>query len=430
MPNHSDAQALQETSHRKTLTMERSVSQLRALVIGVNVTAWFLFLGPSSPRAPLAWFVIAVAVPYAIWSYFTRPYLRFPLLRLGALTLTMDAALITLWVLGTGGPQSPFWVIYFISVISVGMRYDIRQAIGASIGEAGLYLSVLTLDGPVRNIEILVRPSYIVIAGIAVGFLARQERLSREERIHFERMAVEHAELLGRERETVERLRRLDQMKTEFVASAAHELRTPLTTLSGFAITLSEHGRNLPADRFEDVLQAMRRQGQRAKALIDNLLDLSQLEYGRLQLQPVRVPLRAAVHSALETAPPPDGVEVDVAIDESDAAMADRARLEQVVTNLLTNAYRYGGPHVSFRVKHEDDAVILAVADDGEGVPDTLRAHLFQPFGRGTNAAKQPGSGLGLAISQRLVEALGGQMWYQPGDPKGSCFTISLRRAG
>jgi signal transduction histidine kinase len=309
------------------------------------------------------------------------------------------------------------------------MRYDIRQAIAASIAEAGLHLTVLTLDGPVRGIEMLIRPSYIVIAGIAVGFLARQERLSREERIHFERIAVEHADLLGRERETVDRLRRLDQMKTEFVASAAHELRTPLTTIAGFAITLSEYGARLTPDRFDEALQAMRRQGARAKALIDNLLDLSQLENGSLQVQVVRVPLRSVIQTASETAPPPPGVEIDIAIDESDAALADRARLEQVVTNLLTNAYRYGGPHISFRVKHDDDSVILMVADDGEGVPDEIVPQLFQPFGRGPNAVKLPGSGLGLAISRRLVEAFGGTMWYEPADPHGSRFYVSLRRA-
>ncbi len=418
--------ALEEARSRKTLEMERSVSYLRALVIGFNVVVYLTLIGLDTPRAPLAIAIILIAVPYAVWSVVGRPYLRYPLLRFGALTLSSDVVLITLWIYGTGGAHSEFWIIYVVSVVSVAMRYDLKQTVGAAIAEAAVYASVAAIDG-LRGASLAVRPGYIVICGIAAGFLARMERINREERLAAQELASENARLLARERETVERLRDLDKLKSEFVASASHELRTPLTTLSGFAITLSERRADMTDADVQSALDAMGRQGERTRALIENLLDLSRLEARAdpLSLKPVKI--GSAARAALEAAPPPPEVDVSVEVDEDVTALADPEGLEQVLANLLTNAYRYGG-HLVRIVCSAGDDVTIAVEDDGVGVLASDVAILFEPFSRGTNVNGSAGSGLGLTISARLVQAFGGTLVYEPLADGGSSFKMSLPR--
>lgn len=118
-------------------------------------------------------------------------------------------------------------------------------------------------------------------------------------------------------------LRRLDAERGEFISNAAHELRTPLTTIAGYAVLLAESRRDLRAEDVDEGLDAMRRQGERARVLIDNLLDLSRIEQGNIALRPMEVQLVAEAHRALETAPPTTGVQVDVSIPDQLTARVD-----------------------------------------------------------------------------------------------------------
>ncbi|HEV2891071.1 MAG TPA: PAS domain-containing sensor histidine kinase [Frankiaceae bacterium] len=222
--------------------------------------------------------------------------------------------------------------------------------------------------------------------------------------------------------------RRLDQMRRDFVANAAHELRTPLTTVSGMATLLATQRDRLSQTELDHAFAALGRQGQRARQLVTSLLDLSRLETGRVPVDIVVVDVREVVARALETAPPPDGVSVATDLDGT-AVAADPDRLEEVVVNLLSNAYRYGGPHVRVAAAADGSGTVtLAVSDDGAGVPDEFVAELFEPFTRGGAVTGTPGSGLGLAISQRLARALGGDLTYE-GDGRGARFVVRLRSA-
>lgn len=225
-------------------------------------------------------------------------------------------------------------------------------------------------------------------------------------------------QLLGR---TVEVLlperKRLEQARDEFIRNAAHELRSPLATIATLGATLAMHLDELDERQLADALAALRRQSLRASTLVANLLDLSQLDGGRAVVDLSAVPLAEAVRQAVEAAPPPEGVEVAVDVPSDLHVTADVGRLEQVVTNLLTNAYRYGGPHVRIEGRREDGQVVLVVADDGPGVPDELLGEMFEPFTRGPDASHVGGSGIGLALSRRLVETFGGRLDHEAGQP-------------
>jgi protein-histidine pros-kinase len=222
--------------------------------------------------------------------------------------------------------------------------------------------------------------------------------------------------------------KRLEAARDQFIANAAHELRTPLATLAGLGEILADHLHEMSPEQLSQALAALRRQGDRANALVANLLDLSQLEGGRVRFALEDVDAGGAVRRALDSAPPPSGTEVDIDVPDGLRVRVDAVRFEQVLTNLLTNAYRYGGPAVRIEASARDGQVHLAVSDNGPGVPPDLVPRLFDVFARGSNAESHGGSGIGLALCRRLVEAFGGRIEYHGGQA-GAHFSIVLRAA-
>jgi signal transduction histidine kinase len=235
---------------------------------------------------------------------------------------------------------------------------------------------------------------------------------------------------LGRvvERKRIEqRMQELDRAKSEFVANAAHELRTPLTTILGLAEIISNPKRALDPQQFKDSMGLLKRQGERIGSLLTNLLDYSRIEV-RSEVELEALDLGAAVSAALEVAPPPPSVNVTVAISPGLYVMADAVKLEQIVVNLLTNAYRYGGPNVALVGEDNDDHVLLTVTDDGPGIEPELMPQLFDPFTRGPGTQAITGSGLGLAIVKRLIESFGGTISIRnDATSGGACFEVRLR---
>lgn len=227
-------------------------------------------------------------------------------------------------------------------------------------------------------------------------------------------------------RYSIER-KRLDEAKSEFIARAAHELRTPLAVLAGLGETLGERYRDLSPERIEQGMQALARQGQRARALISNLLDLSQLELGKLSFHTHPTPLAGVVQQSLETlgATAP---ELDVEIDAKVRVLADPSRLEQILVNLFTNVKKYGGGRAGVTVESTEGRVRMRVQDQGEGVPEDIEPRLFEPFARGSNTSEAEGSGLGLPISRGLAESMGGDLWHET-NPQGAAFVLELPEA-
>ncbi len=218
-------------------------------------------------------------------------------------------------------------------------------------------------------------------------------------------------------------------LRERFIANAAHELRTPLTSLLGFVEMLSRARHRLDETKLQTMFDAMTRSGDRLAVLIENLLDLSKLQAGEVKVAIEPVPIAALAREVVASTPPPDGRQVQVDVSDMPVALADKHRLDQVVTNLLTNAYRYGGPNISLSGATHNGDVILAVSDDGPGVEQQLLGELFQPFTRGSTSSTIGGSGLGLAIVKMLVEACGGEIWHEPRQPSGARFCVRLKSA-
>jgi PAS domain S-box-containing protein len=232
-----------------------------------------------------------------------------------------------------------------------------------------------------------------------------------------------------------EEAERANRAKSDFLSRMSHELRTPMNSILGFGQVLAR-GELSPMHRkgVGHILTA----GRHLLNLINEVLDLSRIEAGRLQmsLEPVRV--SALVQEGLDLVRPlatPRGVELEPAADAADLwVRADRQRLSQVLLNLLSNAVKYNRDGGTVRVRcdrgvdaHGRERAWLRVEDTGPGIPEERRAELFVPFSRlGAEGSGVEGTGLGLALSQRLVEAMEGALELEASSAAGSVFRIGL----
>jgi PAS domain S-box-containing protein len=229
-------------------------------------------------------------------------------------------------------------------------------------------------------------------------------------------------------RDVTER-RRLEHLRDDFVANAAHELRTPLTTLAGLGETLARSFDVMDRADIDEAFEAMARQGERARILISNLLDLSDIEGGRADFTIVNVELSPLIERVLEAAPPPGDSAVTVSVPSGLGVRADPDRLAQVITNLLVNAYRYGGADIRIHAFGAGSQTVLDVTDDGTGIERDLVPKLFEPFTRGKAASVVRGSGIGLALCRRIVDGMDAEIRYEQMLPRGSRFRVGLRSA-
>ncbi|MCW2973055.1 MAG: multi-sensor hybrid histidine kinase [Thermoleophilia bacterium] len=234
----------------------------------------------------------------------------------------------------------------------------------------------------------------------------------------------------SRLREANVELTQLDVLKSEFVAMASHELRTPLTSITGFATTMLTRWQTLSeGDKYEFV-GIIDAQSQRLSRLVEGLLTISRIESGALRTLKTKISVGDSARRAMRELGVTD---VQVECDDTLVVLADPDHFQQIIVNLVSNARTHGRAPITISAQAEADRVSIRVTDCGAGVPATFVDRLFVRFaqaGAGTSRASADGSGvgsgLGLSIVQALVEAHGGDVWYEPNTPTGSCFGVHL----
>ena len=242
-------------------------------------------------------------------------------------------------------------------------------------------------------------------------------------------LALDRVRLFQAEHEARVALERADEVKTNFIALAAHELRTPMTTIHGFVTTLHHLADRLDDEQRTSVRLSLLQQTQRMAALIEQLLDLSRLDAESIDIKPERVDVRSQVEEIVHTAAA-DPASVNNDVPANTIAIVDRNALERIVTNLVTNAFRYGVPPVRVHAEQTDRHLRLSVEDNGNGVAPEFVPDLFERFTRSTAARATPGgTGLGLAIARSYARAHGGDLIYEDGVPHGACFRLVLPMA-
>lgn len=227
----------------------------------------------------------------------------------------------------------------------------------------------------------------------------------------------------------VTRMRALEAVRREFLSNAAHELRTPVTSISGYAETLL--GGSVDSETSKEFLTTIHRNADRIAGLVNDLVLLDTLGGRSESVSTERVPIALAqvCNDAARTArgvTPSAQIEVDVPADL--AVMGTRDGLDHVVQNLIDNAIKYGGnTKVTVKAELQNQRIRLAICDRGPGIPKGQEDRIFERFYRidAGRSRDRGGSGLGLAIVKSQVEALGGRVWVEHGDP-GACFIVEL----
>jgi signal transduction histidine kinase len=232
--------------------------------------------------------------------------------------------------------------------------------------------------------------------------------------------------------EANERLRELDQVKSNFISLVSHELRTPLTAIKGFIVTLFHYDKEIPEDKRRVYLGVLNEETDRLTRLINELLDIARIESGRMEIQWRLVSVPEIVQRVFDTlAVKSNGISLVKDFPETfPRLVADPDKLEQVIINLVGNALRYSPPQsqVSVSGRKHEDGVILEVMDQGPGIAFVEQEKVFEKFYRLDNEAnrKNPGTGLGLPICRALVNLHGGKIWVESEANQGCRFLFTL----
>jgi signal transduction histidine kinase len=227
------------------------------------------------------------------------------------------------------------------------------------------------------------------------------------------------------------------RLRDEFLGVAAHELRTPLTSLKlqlQMLYRQLRQGGPLDAERVERGVTSCERQTTRLSQLVDSLLDVSRLMHGRMELRLEALELGEVTRELVrrfESEAQSVGSRLTVDAPLPVPGRWDRLRLEQVLTNLVSNALKYGqGAPVEIRVRGDGDAALLQVSDRGIGIAPEDAERIFDRFERAVSSRHYGGLGLGLFITRQLVEALGGRITVESAPGQGSTFTVRLPVTG
>ncbi len=217
---------------------------------------------------------------------------------------------------------------------------------------------------------------------------------------------------------------------SDLVATVSHEIRSPLTSVKGFTRTMLSKWDRFSDEQKRTMLETVNEDADRVTRLLTELLDVSRIDAGRVQLHRSSIDVGALVERVVDRARHrPEGLQRTITSTLDDAVPrihADPDKVEQMVTNLVDNALKYAPDGaVTVRLVRDGRDVELTVSDEGAGIPAEQRRFIFEKFGRG-RGQRRAGTGLGLYITRGLARAHGGQVWCDSDDGEGATFHVRL----
>jgi signal transduction histidine kinase/NADH:ubiquinone oxidoreductase subunit 6 (subunit J) len=232
------------------------------------------------------------------------------------------------------------------------------------------------------------------------------------------------------------RLREVNRMKDIFLSTASHELKTPLTSVIGYAEILNDHDRDLGSDQRKEFTRRLKGEAEQLLGLIEDILDLTRLETGKIELKRSRITLmdlsRAAVETVRSLAQKHEVTIVEDYERQDEALSLDEVKIRQALVNLCVNAIKFSPAkgEIRVRTRHEEDGAVVEVTDQGPGVTQEESAQIFTLFGQGHRPTTKgsTGLGIGLHLVKRIVELHGGSVGVRSVSGAGSTFWIKLPR--
>ena len=309
----------------------------------------------------------------------------------------------------------------------VGARaVELRNASGQIVGSYRSQDAREDDDDEVLELE-LPDGSLTVWTGRHAPFFGREEMATLKTLGSLTELALDRARLFSQEQAARQALEEADELKMNFIALAAHELRTPVAVIHGVVETIERRGHQIAEQQRADLEDMLRSQAAGLKSLVEQLLDLSRLDAHAVAIEPQRIPVRQRVEEIVALSAGVRAGEVSVEVPSDLEAVVDPDAFERILTNLVTNALRYGRAPIHVSAERENGQLRVAVEDRGEGVPSEFVPKLFERFSRSDPSRRRAGgTGLGLAIAHSYAEALAGELRYRDARPHGARFELVL----
>ena len=310
------------------------------------------------------------------------------------------------------------------------------------------FFPLLRLHGAAREVFLLLRTK----SGADVGALVNATRTTRQGTTAIDCVLMEvqerrkYEEELLRARQSADRLiaelerarstaNAANEAKSHFLSTMSHELRTPLNAIGGYVQLMEMEVQGPITDAQRQSLDRITRSHRHLLRLVNDVLDLSRIEAGRMEYRIEEIDLPAVLSSVLPMVEPQlvqAALTLDTSIDDALRALADREKTQQILINLLTNAVKFtpAGGRVAVRTRRDDSGrvVLVDVSDTGIGIPPEQLASVFEPFVqvKSEQSRRGEGTGLGLAISRDLARGMGGDLTASSQAGAGSTFTLHL----
>jgi signal transduction histidine kinase len=437
-----------------SLRFHLALQKTRAAVFVISfvIAALGRLTGTLSFDWTYAALLLAVSLVFtaAVWfAYVRRLDERFGI-PLEPVWVGFDIMSVTVAVQLTGGATSPWFIWYLAVAAAAAFVFSRRGIVLTAAAIACAYLVVVLPEAgtglstyePALRMAFLLAASMFFLLGIA-NLKEKREiilRLQAAESQKVEELTRLTGELDRRTRELEAANRRIvsaDQMKSRFLASMSHELRTPLNSIIGFGEILAERLGERGEAKHAEFARNIMVSGTHLLGIINDLLDLSRIEAGRIDLAPEEFAVSDAVASVCQTmqsqaAGRRIGIEVDVP-SELPPLESDPVKFRQILYNLVSNAIKFSpeGSRVVISARSrsagDDSLVEVSVADSGAGIPAEEQERIFDEFYRVESTAHDvPGSGLGLALVRRFVTLQNGLVEVRSTPGEGSTFTFAL----
>jgi signal transduction histidine kinase len=309
----------------------------------------------------------------------------------------------------------------------VGARaVELRDAAGQIVGSYKADDGDGSSEGEVLELD-LPDGSLTVWTSRHAPFFGKEEVATLRTLGSLTELALDRARLFQQEQAARKALEEADELKMNFIALAAHELRTPVAVIHGVVETIERRGEQLAEEQRDDLERMLRTQAAGLKTLVEQLLDLSRLDAHAVKLEPRRIPVRKRVEEIVAMSAGERVGEVRVEVPPELEATVDPDAFERILTNLVTNALRYGRAPIHVSAERGNGQLQVAVEDRGDGVPLDFVPQLFERFSRSDPSRRRAGgTGLGLAIAYSYAEAHAGELRYRAATPHGARFELVL----
>lgn len=326
-----------------------------------------------------------------------------------------------------------------LSIIGAGLLLSSRETLFIGIAIVGIIL--LIPRSPSANVNVsaittVITAIYaltVTCITVLVGRVRERNLRDLEQRqIELSRSLIETDKSRAQAEASRERAERSDKVKSAFLASMSHELRTPLNAIINFTEFVAAGDTGPVNDEQKDLLQEVVNSGKHLLNLINDVLDMSKIEAGSLNLFiEDNINLKSILDSSISTCRGlvKDGVQLQTDIpDTLSTIRGDRQRLMQILLNILSNACKFTDKgHIKLSASTVKDEILISIADTGVGISPEDQATVFEAFKQTTTGLRQGGgTGLGMPIARSLAEAHGGRLWLESQVGKGSTFHVAL----